>query len=440
MLHQGYQSHTAAAHGRHLPTASWFSCRGTAWTDRGPGDAPTMNDYTPDFTVSFFQGLLETDDEQRLKEAQRLAATISFWAATQGSNPMHADLLQTHLPGILRLSVQCPYEDIRTTFADLLIDLQSKGVAIPHRRYAGPSRYIPAGYVPVSSTIPEERELFREMFMHDGRVSHMVQMMTSFPDFLSACVDTLHMVLRCDGPLPLDWRAYVAMMAASRFNCSYLVHLQKTQFLGYGGDPKWTEGIQHAPLRIRNLQELNCLLAHRPWAITPNHIKALVRGADSWSMSELAQIVVIMATFHSLACFVWGVGVTPELDDPDGFILSLNGHVGDRGSAENVASPQEPEGWTLKTVEALKTMDEGDGEDADETERFQNFEKVETETDTIATPITQRGRDNTDVSSLFTQPPPAAPTSAPYLCANDPKPHQGCVSLCSFLPNMGWDE
>lgn len=172
-----------------------------------------------------------------------------------------------------------------------------------------------------------EAELYREMFFHDGRCSHMVQLMMCFPDFLEAFIRTLHFVMRCDGPLPLAWRAYVAIMvctaaalvrrhamrvlvsfemtcntaqAVSRYNCRYLMHLLETQFLAYGGAHKWLEGIRNAPARLQNLQELNCILAHQPWLMRPAHIKALVRGADSWSMSELAQIAVILTTYHSL--------------------------------------------------------------------------------------------------------------------------------------------
>eukprot|EP00124_Ichthyophonus_hoferi_P003116 Ihof_evm2s252 gene=Ihof_evmTU2s252 len=385
----------------------------------------TMSDFTPDFTDNFFAGLIETSDTQRNKEVEHLVSTIKFWAATQHFTPSHKELLHIYLPGVLRLSIQCPFKDIRTKFASLLADLQDGNMLVPHRRFAGPSRYVMSGFLSVSSNIPEEHELFKDMFMHDGRVSHMMEMMTAFPELFNAIMAANNMTMRCDGPLPLDWRAYIAMMASSRFNCSYLVHLKKTQFLAYGGDPKWVEGISFAPTRIQNLQELNCLMAHRPWAITPDHIKGLVRGADSWSLSELAQIVVILTTFHSFSCFVFGVGVTPEIDAEDGHVWSSNGQPGEKGSAEHSSSPLDPEGWTQKTIEALKIMqgvddDLGNGETNEADRQFQIFEKLESETDAI-TPIASLPTWDvtTDVISLYTNPPKTSPpVTAPFHCSS----------------------
>ena len=149
--------------------------------------------------------------------------------------------------------------------------------------------------------------------------------------------------------------------AVSRYNCQYLYHLLQSQYRVYGGDPAWLEGVlretrhphvlcraplrvrskaatvpswrqnQHpvtsgptssifascahfsrycsprtspgikrAPVRLQNLQELNCTLAHQPWLMKQTMIRALVRGVDSWSMSELAQVAVILVTYHSL--------------------------------------------------------------------------------------------------------------------------------------------
>lgn len=61
------------------------------------------------------------------------------------------------------------------------------------------------------------------MFFHDGRCSNMVQLMMAFPDYLESFVRTLHYVMRCDGPLPPSWRAYIAIMVCTHFRNAVLM-------------------------------------------------------------------------------------------------------------------------------------------------------------------------------------------------------------------------
>lgn len=45
------------------------------------------------------------------------------------------------------------------------------------------------------------------------------------------------------------------------------------EFLQVGGNPAWLQGLHCAPPKLRNLNEINKLLAHRPWLITKEHIE-----------------------------------------------------------------------------------------------------------------------------------------------------------------------
>lgn len=65
----------------------------------------------------------------------------------------------------------------------------------------------------------------------------------------------------------------LSIQAAARHQCSYLVQLHTAEFLQVGGDPQWLGGLSCAPQKLRNLNELNKLLAHRPWLITKEHIE-----------------------------------------------------------------------------------------------------------------------------------------------------------------------
>ena len=63
--------------------------------------------------------------------------------------------------------------------------------------------------------------------------------------------------------------------AAARHQCSYLVNVQTTEFLLQGGDERWLKGLEHIPQKLRNLYEVNKVLAHRPWLINKSHIEVI---------------------------------------------------------------------------------------------------------------------------------------------------------------------
>jgi len=64
-----------------------------------------------------------------------------------------------------------------------------------------------------------------------------------------------------------------AHQAAARHQCSYLVNIHSTEFLLQHGDEQWLKGVQHAPAKLQRLNEVNRILAHRPWLITTDHIQ-----------------------------------------------------------------------------------------------------------------------------------------------------------------------
>lgn len=76
------------------------------------------------------------------------------------------------------------------------------------------------------------------------------------------------------GALPYDWRHYIAIMAATRHKCIYLVKQQEREFLMQNGQKNWlVHGINIIPPKLGDLYELNKLLCHQPWLINHNHIE-----------------------------------------------------------------------------------------------------------------------------------------------------------------------
>uniref|UniRef100_A0A1A8P291 Sestrin 3 n=1 Tax=Nothobranchius rachovii TaxID=451742 RepID=A0A1A8P291_9TELE len=149
--------------------------------------------------------------------------------------------------------------------------------------------------------------LFMKALVSRGSVDAVSQQMASHPQYLESFLRTQHYILYMDGPLPLPYRHYIAIMAAARHHCNYLVYLHSAQFLRVGGDPLWLQGLEAAPARLRLLDHINKVLAHQPWLTTCSHIQALLKaGEQCWSLAELVQAVVILAHCHSLCSFVFG--------------------------------------------------------------------------------------------------------------------------------------
>uniref|UniRef100_A0A8C9RNR8 Si:zfos-80g12.1 n=1 Tax=Scleropages formosus TaxID=113540 RepID=A0A8C9RNR8_SCLFO len=142
-----------------------------------------------------------------------------------------------------------------------------------------------------------------------GRLDAVSQQMSFHPQYLESFLRTQHYVLHMDGPLPLPYRHYIAIMAAARYRCKHLVSLHSAHFLRVGGDPLWLQGLEYAPPRLRHLDHINKVLAHRPWLTAHSQIQDLLKTGDQcWSLAELVQAVVLLAHCHSLCSFVFGSG------------------------------------------------------------------------------------------------------------------------------------
>ncbi|KAM6198328.1 sestrin-1-like isoform 2-T2 [Sarcoramphus papa] len=181
--------------------------------------------------------------------------------------------------------------------------------SVEHRRGSRCQR-LPGQVVKMSGGDPERPQfLFVKVLASWGRLEAVTQQMGYHPQYLDSFLKTQHYLMHMDGPLPFDCRHYIAIMAAARHQCRYLVNLHVLQFLRAGGDPQWLRGLDFIPPKLRNLNEINKILAHRPWLITKEHIEKLLKISEwSWSLAELVHAVVLLAHCHALASFVFGCG------------------------------------------------------------------------------------------------------------------------------------
>lgn len=143
---------------------------------------------------------------------------------------------------------------------------------------------------------------------------HVTKVIRYHPKYFEHYIKTHRYLMYDDGPLPFPTRHYLAIMAAARNKCNYLVNLHEKEFLTEGGDAKWLNGMEFIPQKLRAISEINKILAHRPWLLTKEHIERLTKGTNSWSLAEVVHAIVILSHFHSLSSFVFSCGLNQELD------------------------------------------------------------------------------------------------------------------------------
>lgn len=143
---------------------------------------------------------------------------------------------------------------------------------------------------------------------------HVTKVIRYHPKYFEHYIKTHRYLMYDDGPLPFTTRHYLAIIAAARNKCNYLVSLHEKEFLAEGGDTKWLNGLEFIPQKLRAIYDINKILAHRPWLLTKEHIERLTKGTNSWSLAEVVHAIVILAHFHSLSSFVFSCGLNQELD------------------------------------------------------------------------------------------------------------------------------
>ncbi|KAF9177481.1 Sestrin-1 [Haplosporangium sp. Z 767] len=297
-----------------------------------------------------------------------------------------ARLLRHHILTILRFSICCPYKDVKICLMGLLTELEALNIPIPKPIHPSASFFIepkdiylldspensrcpsptPSGRGRSSSSaslstlpsspgclppsvgcVPDEatKQIMTQTFLNYGRTSNLFRIMAFFPSFWEKFESSQSCMMNGPGPIPKPWRCYVAIMAASQYNCQYMVSMMKLDYLTSGGDPTWLNGLQYTTQKIRNLAKLNGLMAHQPWRLKPRHIQELVCRESNhnphnvWTISELAQVMVILSTVHSISVFVAACGVVPEIDMVGGTFVDLSKLQARREQEESMVSP-----------------------------------------------------------------------------------------------------
>ncbi|KNE59356.1 hypothetical protein AMAG_03652 [Allomyces macrogynus ATCC 38327] len=321
-------------------------------------------------------------------------------------------LLHLHVLTLIRIATSCPYPDVRAPLTALLRDLRASGVPIPRPAHPTPSCFLaPGDLVPLPDgtthanapstpdaatsptttlpsgaphlPLPPARRKFpgygtpraawsalrdlADPSSGGGRVMHLDRVLAYFPAYLTKWRLATRAVLRdTNGPVPRAWRLYLAVAAASQFQCLPVAALMRSEYLQAGGDPAWLElGWAGVPRKLAALAGLNAALAHQPWRVTPVLIAALVDPAgmgatspDAWTVAEIVHAVTVFVTVHAQCSLALGTGVVPEPDTVGGAVLvhedlvaevgavpvstaSVMATVADAAAAAQVVSPAE---------------------------------------------------------------------------------------------------
>ena len=72
---------------------------------------------------SFFYGLKQLDRDKRAQALEQILTAVELWVSRKDEE-VAKNLLSVHLPTMLRLSVECPLEDVRTAFTKMVAMLK----------------------------------------------------------------------------------------------------------------------------------------------------------------------------------------------------------------------------------------------------------------------------------------------------------------------------
>ncbi|KAI9029944.1 PA26 p53-induced protein-domain-containing protein [Phycomyces nitens] len=294
--------------------------------------------------------------------------------------------LQYLLLTMLRLSLTCPFGDVRQACQEFLQITNDTLIPAPRASYPSPSSFIgldaifslesTSSYPLVSYPRPanlsfspwsheaesdgmdepfdfvrsqfraqrpldgEEigrpadeyvRQLMVKTFVDEGRLPNLFRLMVFFPTFYEIFnVTYTKTVKTAIGPLHRTWKCYLGIMTAAEQQCQYLVSILTLDFLQAGGDPLWLNGTSSCPLKLRKLVGLVQKMARQPWRLNSDDFAELMSSSGSslgqqWSKGELVQAILVISTFLGLSSFVMGCGITPELDMRGGYMT--RGHV-----------------------------------------------------------------------------------------------------------------
>jgi len=266
----------------------------------------------------FFQKVVCSDRKEGRRAADNCVSKL-----VKNLYTVDCTLVRDKIARLVELSVECPYEDSRNIFLNFLKEyqkeFQDRNLVVPRYCPAVTYYFPPEPLIAIDTDSENVREIFIEQFLSTGRVTHLARIMALHPEFYykyQACKEYLMGNDDLSLSLPFHIKHFVALMAAARWKNTYLVKQQERILLENGSmnEYEWLRGFTNLPKKISLLLEFNAKMAETPWKLNDNDFLALVSGDDSWTVSELVQIFLILATYRGLAGFISATGINEELE------------------------------------------------------------------------------------------------------------------------------
>lgn len=211
---------------------------------------------------------------------------------------------------ILSFSNDCPYHSTRKICSNIIEHFKThhKDLKLPYVNRT--SYYIPKTMTTINYEIMEDEQYncLKEYFHCFQVIPNYIKVMNLHPKYLISFVSMEKCLFYDDGPLPLNLRYYIALMAASAHSCDVLVKFYETNFLKHGGNSKWISGIETSSPKIKLLTNFIKKSSHQPWTINYDCISGLLKS-NVWSLSEFVQAIVIISHVICLSSFTHGVGI-----------------------------------------------------------------------------------------------------------------------------------
>ncbi|KAJ8668851.1 hypothetical protein QAD02_000110, partial [Eretmocerus hayati] len=103
---------------------------------------------------------LQETDEQLVSPAEvgrmlNLGNALADGPRTQHANK-YLSLVSLHLPVILRLSVNCPFRNVRTKCSEIIQMVKDRGLPVPEPAFEGPSAFVPVAELPDLNNLDEK--------------------------------------------------------------------------------------------------------------------------------------------------------------------------------------------------------------------------------------------------------------------------------------------
>jgi hypothetical protein len=110
-----------------------------------------------------------------------------------------------------------------------------------------------------------------------------------------------------NGFIPITWKYYLGIMAASTMKCEFLFGYLEEEFLLNGGNEEWlVKGLEIIPEKLHKIDRINNIIAHQPWKLNEKDILEISgkNNQNMWNNNEIVEAILILVNFYRLGTII----------------------------------------------------------------------------------------------------------------------------------------